>query len=288
MCRSRTSCSVTRALRVLLSCVPARERTTAKASYGEVRPLNRHQRHTQPTIPTPLPCPPPLACSLPTSASPSQSALSLFLSLCPCLPVLLPNKCCTWCCMHGGGSPHLGCHRVCLWEEGGLRAGQGAGWEQCHVFLLSPQFGSPSPTCVSPQPSLVEPCIGCMSCFASPWDNEQISIKGGRGRARKGGGRGTRSCDTSWRLLLLLCPHPPEQPPPIHTPFLSRTHKHTDRPTDRQTDPLPFRSHLCSGAAPSPLASPFAYVICLLISQFSVVPCLFACVPWVQPLVDPF
>ena len=127
MRRTRTSCSVTRASRVLSLCVWAPERTTAKPSSGEVISSNRHRRHTQPTIPTPLPCPPPLAFSLPAGASPSQKALLLFLSLCLCLPVPLPNKCCTWCCVHGGESPHLGCHQVCLWEGGGPRAGQGAG-----------------------------------------------------------------------------------------------------------------------------------------------------------------
>ena len=141
MCSTRTSCSVTRASRVLIMCVRARERTMAKASSGERIDTNRHQQHTQPTTPLPLPCPPPLTCSLPTSASPSQSALSLFLSVCLCLPVLLPNKCCTWCCMHGGCPPQLGCHRVCLWEEGGPRAVQGAGAGAVPCLLPSPALG---------------------------------------------------------------------------------------------------------------------------------------------------
>ena len=125
---TRTSCLVTRASCVVMVCVGAQERTTAKALSGE-RDMATHRRrqHTQPTIPTPLACPPPGPFPLPAGASPSQSALSLFLSRCLCLPVPLPNKCCTWCCMHGGGGGHLRCHRVCLWEEGGLRAGQGAG-----------------------------------------------------------------------------------------------------------------------------------------------------------------
>ena len=175
MRRTRTSCSVTRASRVLRWCVLARERTTAKASSGEMIATNRHRRHTQPTIPTPLPCPPPLAFSLPAGASPSQSALLLFLSLCLCLPVPLPNKYCTWCCVHGGESPHLGCHRVCLWEGGGPRAGKGGrGGEQCHAFLPSPALWVSIPYMCVPTASITfwdcghamcvlpRPCPACM------------------------------------------------------------------------------------------------------------------------------
>ena len=175
MSSTRTSCSVTRASRVLSLCVLARERTTAQASSGEVIPTNRHRRHTQPTIPTPLPCPPPLAFSLPACASPSQSALLLFLSLCLCLPVPLPNKCCTWWCVHNGESPHLGCHRVCLWEEGGPRAGKGGrGGEQCHAFLPSPALWVSIPYMCVPTASITfwdcghamcvlpRPCPACM------------------------------------------------------------------------------------------------------------------------------
>ena len=97
----------------------------------------------------------------------------------------------------------------------------------------SPRFGSPSPICVPPQLSLVEPCIGCMLSAASPWDNVQISIKGARG-ARKGGVRGTCSCDTSW--LLLPLPSPIHLTSPPHTHTLSLSHTSTLRQTDRQTD----------------------------------------------------
>ena len=86
MRRTRTSCSVTRASRVLSLCVLARERTTAQASSGEVMTTHRHRRHTQPTIPTPLPSPPPLAFSLPAGASRSQKALYVAVSLSVPLP----------------------------------------------------------------------------------------------------------------------------------------------------------------------------------------------------------
>ena len=106
------------------------------------------QADGKPSLQSPCPCPPPSSGILPPrGASPSQSVLSLFLSLCLCLPVLLPNKCCTWCWMHGGGSPHLGCHRVYLWEEGGPRAGWGAGAGAVSCLPPSP-FGPPSPMCV--------------------------------------------------------------------------------------------------------------------------------------------
>ena len=140
---TRTSCSVTRASRVFPVCVSAQERTTAKPSSGGIKHMGvqRHRRHTQPTIPTPLPCPPLLAFSLPAGASPSQSALSLFLSLCASAFLCpLPTS-----VSHGvacvvGGFPTSSVIE-CVFGRKGVRGrgGEGAGAVSC--LPASPALG---------------------------------------------------------------------------------------------------------------------------------------------------
>ena len=102
----------------------------------------------------PLPCPPPLAFSLPAGASRSQKALYVAVSLSVPLPPCSASQQVLHMVLRAwwGVPPPQVSSGVSLGGRGSEGGAGGRGGEQCHAFLLPPPFGSPSPTCVSPQP----------------------------------------------------------------------------------------------------------------------------------------
>ena len=84
------------------------------------------------------------------SLSKGHVAVSLSVPLPPCAPsqqVLHMVVRAWW-----GVPPPRVSSGVSLGGRGSEGGKGGRGGEQCHAFLLPPPFGSPSPTCVSPQP----------------------------------------------------------------------------------------------------------------------------------------
>ena len=202
--RTRMLCSVTRASRVLCLCVWARERTTAKASSGDMISTNRHRRHTQPTIPhTPalppssgilfpccFPCSYPsvrrLSCPFVLSLSECLVFVCLCPSLHPCIPPLwscfspcsspsesscvLLSTCIVYVCISLFATPCCLPNKCCIHAGSTppLRVSSPVCLGEKRVYVGGGGMPSSPASPSSPQSSLAEPCIACMSWVHIP------------------------------------------------------------------------------------------------------------------------